>query len=146
MRVLAPGGMLLVDFGGGAPAPWNRPAREAMRRRGVLHVRPGVSSPEELSRHLADAARRRPLPPVTFAVTRTLAQDLDDWERQIPSWTWPYSPEQMKAAGDEVRSWARAESWPIERTVTVERVIQWWAFDPTGRRGATAVIPGRGRR
>jgi ubiquinone/menaquinone biosynthesis C-methylase UbiE len=131
MRVLVPEGVLLVDFGGGAPVPWNQSARDAMRRQGVLHVRPGVSSPEELQRHLAGATRMRPLPPVPFPVTRTLAQDLDEWERRIHSWTWSYGPDQVKLACDEVRSWARARSWPLDRAVTVERVIRWWAFDRT---------------
>ena len=129
MRVLAPAGVLLVDFGGGAPLPWNQPARDAMRRRGVLHVRPGVSSPEQLQRHLSGVAQMRPLSPVPFPVTRTLARDLDEWERQIHSWTWPYDPQQIKLACDEVRTWAQFQSWPLERAVTVERVIRWWAFE-----------------
>ena len=129
MRVLVPAGVLLVDFGGGTPVPWNEPARDAMRRQGVFHVRPGVSSPEQLQRHLTEVAHMRPLSPVPFPVTRTLARDLDEWERRIHSWTWPYDPGQIKVACDEVRTWARAHGWPLERAVTVERVIRWWAFE-----------------
>jgi len=129
MRVLAPSGVLLVDFGGGAPSPWTGAARDVMRRHGVLHVRPGVSSPEQLAAHLGRQVSTRPLSPVRFGVTRCLARDLDEWQRQIHSWTWPYGPGQMKEACDQVRRWAETESWPLDREVTVERVIQWWAFD-----------------
>ena len=129
MRVLGPNGVLLVDFGGGAQAPWSAPARDAMRRHGVDNVRPGVSSPDQLARHLSGEARMRPLSPVRFGVTRSLGRDLSEWEQQIHSWTWPYGSEQIKDACDEVRRWAEAESWPLDREVTVERVIQWWAFE-----------------
>ena len=128
-RVLQPGGTLLVDFGGGPPAPWSDPARELMRRHGVLHVRPGVSSPEEVARHLGERARMRPLDPGPMTVRRTLALDLEEWENQIHAWTWPYSARQIGAACVEVRAWAASERWPLEREVELERIIQWWAFD-----------------
>jgi ubiquinone/menaquinone biosynthesis C-methylase UbiE len=129
MRVLAPGGVLLVDFGGGTPAPWSGAARDAMRRHGVLQVRPGVSSAEQLAGYLEGRIRLRPLTPVTLTVARTLARDLDEWERQIHSWTWPYSPGQLRHGCEEVRRWAAAQGWPLEREVTVERTIRWWAFE-----------------
>jgi len=45
LRVLRPGGVLLVDFGGGTPAPWSKPCEELLRRNKVLRIRPGVFPP-----------------------------------------------------------------------------------------------------
>lgn len=130
VRVLRPGGVLLVDFGGGAPAPWGPTCEELAGRHGIAIVRPGTSSPEELAAELGERGfERRALPPVPLSVRRTLAGDLADWERQIHAWTWPYRPEQMAAASDEVRRWALATGVDLDEEVEVRRLIQWWAFD-----------------
>ena len=50
-----------------------------------------------------------------MTVQRTLAQDLDDWERQLHAWTWRYSGEKMREVSGEVRAWAMAEGWPLDR-------------------------------
>jgi ubiquinone/menaquinone biosynthesis C-methylase UbiE len=129
MRVLRPGGVLLVDFGGGTPAPWSGAAAEVMRRHGIVHDRPGVSAPDAVSRYLGQQARVRPLPPVAMAIRRSLGRDLDEWERQIHAWTWPYTPGQMRAAGAGVRAWAAAHDWPLDREIDLERIVQWWAYE-----------------
>jgi hypothetical protein len=64
-----------------------------------------------------------------MTVRRTLYQDLDEWERQLFSWTWPYSADQMHAAGDDIRAWAADQGWPLEREVELRRTIQWWVFE-----------------
>lgn len=132
MRVLRPQGMLLVDFGGGTPAPWSGPAADAMRRQGVKKVRPGVTSPDRLARFLERRAELRRLEGLELTERTTLAHELDEWEHQIHAWTWPYSAGQMKAASDEVRRWAAREGWPLDREVDLARVIQWWAFERGG--------------
>jgi ubiquinone/menaquinone biosynthesis C-methylase UbiE len=128
-RVLRGQGALFVDFGGGVPAPWNSPAEQVMDRLGVSNVRPGTSRPDDVSSYLGNRARVRPLAPVVMTVQRTLAQDLDDWERQLHAWTWRYSPEKMREVSGEVRAWAMAEGWPLDRVVDLERTIQWWVFE-----------------
>ncbi len=129
-RVVRPGGVLLVDFGGLTPAPWDKPALEVLARRGIIPLRPGVSDAPSLARHLGVAARA--LGPVTMTVRRSLAADLDDWERQQRSWTWSYSTERMAAGCADVRAWAEESGWPLDEEVELTRVIQWWAFDLAG--------------
>ncbi len=127
VRVLRPGGALLADFGGNPTAPWSADTESVLRRHGVVRVRPGAPGPEAVAEHLGLSAR--PLRPLRFVQRRTLAQDVDDWEGQIFSWTWPYSPEQVRTACSAVRRWARGAGWRLEEEVELERVIQWWAFD-----------------
>ncbi len=127
MRVLRPGGVLLADFGNPPSAPWNADTDAIFRRHGVVRNRTGASGPDEVAHHLGITPR--PLHPLHLVVHRTLGQDLVDWENQIHSWTWPYTRRQLKDAGAEVRRWARAEGWPLDRDAELVRVIQWWAFD-----------------
>src|SRR5579864_6792555 len=102
-RIIGPGGVLLVDFGGGTPGEWDAPAKKVLERHGIAHVRPGVSDPRPVERYLSDRASLRPLEPVTMHARRSLAMDLDEWERQLHAWTWPYRADQMAAACADVR-------------------------------------------
>ncbi|HEY7946268.1 MAG TPA: class I SAM-dependent methyltransferase [Acidimicrobiales bacterium] len=129
VRVLRPGGAFLVDFGGGAPSPWNESMRAVLREHGVDRARPGMSDPGPVADHLSGRARARPLPPLTMTVRRSLGQDLADTRAQINSWTWSASAEQIAAACDALRQWAADNGWPLDRQVELHRTIQWWAFD-----------------
>ncbi len=129
VRVLQPGGALLVDFGGTPRAPWHEWSVEQFRQHGIVRSRPGVSEPSEVSAHLGERARARQLTPVELVIHRSLGQDLDEFERQIHSWTWPYQSDQMRTACDALRSRARGEGRPLDEEVGIARIIQWWAFD-----------------
>lgn len=131
VRVLRPGGVLLVDFGGAPASPWHEATVKVMGDVGVHRVRPGVSVPGPVEQHLAGRARPRPLTPLTLTVHRTLAQDLSDWANQVHSWTWSHTPAQMAEACQAVRRWAADTGWPLDRRVDLERTIQWWAFELT---------------
>jgi SAM-dependent methyltransferase len=128
-RVLRPRGCFLVDFGGGAEAPWGKLAHAILDGYGVHRVRPGASHVEPVADYLTRRAVSRPLPPLRLAVHRSLARDLRDWEEQIYSWTWPYPAEQMARACAAVRVEAERQSIDVDEVVELERVIQWWAFD-----------------
>ena len=132
LRVLHCDGVLLVDFGGGTPAPWGEPSERIMRGHGVVHDRPGVSEPSEVADYLAGRMTLRSLRPVTTIVRRTLRQDLNEWEHQIHAWTWPYSAEQMRGACASVRAWAVDAPWPLDEVAELERTIQWWSFSREG--------------
>lgn len=132
VRIMRPGGVLLVDLGrlgGETPAPWSERADEILRQHGILHERPGVTDVGQVENHLAGRASLRRLQPVTTMVTRSLAMDIRDWENQIHSWTWSYPAEQIAEACRAVQTWAEVEGLPLNRQVKIERVIQWWAFD-----------------
>ncbi|HLX89431.1 MAG TPA: class I SAM-dependent methyltransferase [Acidimicrobiales bacterium] len=129
MRVLAPGGALLVDFGGGPPSPWTEGVERVMGELGVHHVRPGVSVADEVARHVGARAGARELASVPMTVRRSLAENLDQWERQQQSWTWQYPTEQIAAACDAVRRWAGDEGIALDDKVELDNVITWWSFD-----------------
>jgi hypothetical protein len=71
------------------------------------------------------------LPPVSVPETQTLAGTLRDLEEQLYSWTWPYSREQVLAAGADIRAWARRENVSLDQEHPVEGTLEWWAFDFT---------------
>lgn len=128
-RVLKTGGVLLVDFGGPAPAPWDQAVAEILGRHGIYRNRPGISSPEPLSDYLAGRASLRPLPPVEMSWDARLGDQVREWEDQVLAWTWSYPSEQMRKACDAVRQSAPGLGWPIDEDVPLSKVIQWWAFD-----------------
>jgi SAM-dependent methyltransferase len=143
VRILRPGGVLLVDFGVGPPAPWHAVAQRALQGHGVVLERPGMRDPRPVQQHLEGRARARALAPLTMTVARTLAEDLAAWEQRLNSWTWSSSPAQIAAAVEEVRRWAAGDGWPLDRRVELERTIQWWAFDlvdPTAAPGAQTPV------
>jgi ubiquinone/menaquinone biosynthesis C-methylase UbiE len=129
VRVLRPRGVLLVDFGGPTPTPWGSQSLAVLAAHGVQPVRPGVSGPQPVADHLGSRARLRRLPAVEMTESRSLRQDIDEWEHQVLAWTWPYSAAQMRTACNAVREWAATDGWPIDAEVDVTRAIQWWAFE-----------------
>jgi hypothetical protein len=88
-----------------------------------------VTAPDNVVRFLGTRTAVRRLAPVALTVTRTLRQDLADWQSQIFGWTWSCTAEQMNAACDDVRAWATSERWPLDREVSLAQIIQWWAFE-----------------
>lgn len=139
-RVLRPGGTLLASFPARGRsrrqprdatdgAPWAAAVRESLRRHGVVRVPVGAREPGDVAGYLDGRAAARPLDPVPVSQTRTLAQALNSIERQIFSWTWPYTPEQVRAVGADIRAWAERENFPLDAGFEVRSDIRWWAFD-----------------
>lgn len=129
LRVLRVGGVLLVDFGGGVATPWRPLFVETFAAHGIERIRPGVSDPQQLAGYYGDRVRVRALPALRIVTRRSLGKDLRDLERQILSWTWAYSAEQMRTATADAR--ARAEQAGLDPEAEAELVydLQWWAFD-----------------
>jgi ubiquinone/menaquinone biosynthesis C-methylase UbiE len=128
-RVLRPGGLLLLDFGGPTPTPWSEDCNEILARHGVSRTRPGESNADPVADYLGARARRRSLEPVRFSTEASLADDLADWESQKWAWTWSYTAAQIEAACNEIRAAAPALGWTIDAKVPLEAVVQWWAFE-----------------
>lgn len=136
LRALRPGGALVASFPGGTrsaaatdAAPWQEQLRETLRRHGLVRTRQGARDAEEVTGYVAGRAAARLLPAVTLTQTRTLRQTLASLEGQIFSWTWPYTPEQVRAAGSEIRAWAARENVPLDTAFEARSDIRWWAFD-----------------
>jgi len=139
VRVLRPGGALIASFPGGEAAtqqqarmaPWRPAIREALAQHGIVRVRSGARTPQDVGAYLGDRASARMLPPVAVPETQTLAGTLRDLEEQLYSWTWPYSREQVRAAGAAIRAWAQRENVSLDDEHLVEGTLEWWAFDLT---------------
>jgi len=140
LRVLRPGGALVASFPGdgrsrqvpreaAGGAPWSGAVRESLHRHGLVRVRHGASDPEEVARYLGKRATARQLPSVSVHERRTLRQTLTSLEEQLFSWTWPYTPEQVRAAGSDIRAWAASENVPLDAEFEVRAEIRWRAFD-----------------
>jgi ubiquinone/menaquinone biosynthesis C-methylase UbiE len=127
-RVLQLRGRLLVDVGGGgSQAPWHEPVSELLQQHGIVQAHLGVTSVEEIAAHLG--TRPRKLSPVPIVVSRTLEQDLADWESQIHSWTWRYPAEHIRTACAAVREWAEDSGRSLDQATEIAHTIEWWAFD-----------------
>ena len=129
LRVVRPGGTLLIDFGGGVDPPWLALLEDTLRDHGIEQRRPGVTAAEEFGAHVAGRAEMRKLPPLTLMVTRSLGQDLGDIERQIMSWSWNYPADQVVAAVADARRQAAEADLDLETPAALEYTLQFWAYD-----------------
>lgn len=149
LRVLRPGGALFAGIAGAgnrtpqeaagvagtgqgvvriAP-PWRDAVREALRRHGLARTWSGVNDPEEVAGYVRGRATVRALPPVPIRRTRTLRAAVERIEEQQSSWLWPYTEEQARAAGGDIRSWAERENIPLDTEYPVAGAVRWWAFE-----------------
>ncbi len=139
-RVLRPGGVFIASFPGGdsnaqrqaSAAPWRPAFHEARTRHGIVRLRIGARTPEEVAGHLGRRATARALSSVPVRETQTLAGALRDLEDQRYSWTWPYSRDQVLAASADIRAWAAREDVRLDEEHEVTGTLQWWAFDLNG--------------
>ena len=136
VRVLRPGGALIASFPGGdanaqrqaTAAPWRPALREACSRHGIVRNRIGARTPQQVADHLGGQATPRLLPSVPVRETRTLAGAVRDLEEQRYSWTWPYTRDQVLAAGADIRAWAARENVRLDEEHEVTGTLEWWAF------------------
>ena len=157
VRVLRPGGALLASFptdnraagetaatgdGAGpaseagaavlsrdAVAPWAGAMREAARRHGMVRKPFGAQAPSAVADYLAGRATARELNPVPVRATWTLGEAIDHLDRQLFSWSWPFTPAQAKAAAADVRAWAASAGLPLEAAHETETAVRCWAFE-----------------
>jgi SAM-dependent methyltransferase len=110
-------------------APWAGVLRESLRRRGMVRGLVGTRDPAEVAGYLAGRATARRLDPVPVRRTTTLAAALARIEAQTSSWTWEYTPDQLRAVAGDVRAWATRQDVPLDREYPVRWDLHWWAFD-----------------
>ena len=133
VRVIRPGGLLLVDRGG-----WQRLLREIEARfgeeTGGRVQRPGLdhtdTSMAELDAHLSIVgARVRLLPPIPERSPLTLSSYIDQLEQNVFSWTWSLDDDTRIGAARAVRGWASDRFGPLDVPRHIETQIRWRAYD-----------------
>jgi SAM-dependent methyltransferase len=112
-----------------AVAPWAGAMREAAARHEMARKPFGAQAPAAVAGYLAGRATARELSPVPVRTTWTLGEAIDHVERQLFSWSWPYTPAQAAAVAGDVRAWAAEAGLPLQAAHESETAVRCWAFE-----------------
>ncbi len=131
VRVVRPGGAVMVDQGHPAGRRW----REAVQRRferetGVERRFSGLSDLSDLDEAMAaHGATLRLLPSVGARARSAPEQAIAELEEGLYSWTWQVDPEARRRAGAATRAWARERWGDVTRPRWSAWRVQWRAYD-----------------
>jgi len=131
LRVVRPGGAILVDLGGTPPGVSAEIRRHFFELTSVgWRDRPGLTDLAELDDLMAArGVPARSLPAVTVRSERTLDDIVRRLEDGIYAGCWTLSGEERLAAGRATREWAIERFGPLIRLHVVEATIVWRAYD-----------------
>jgi SAM-dependent methyltransferase len=132
VRVVRPGGVLLLDLGGGSSRVGREIRRQLEARLGAAAMRNvgldwGRQRLDDLMASLG--AVRRALPPVSYVARDTLAEHFRLIADGRHSWAWRIPEDERRGAVDEVRSWAQDRYGDLEAPRAQRRRIWFRAFD-----------------
>jgi ubiquinone/menaquinone biosynthesis C-methylase UbiE len=132
VRVIAPGGVLLVDIGVPDRGPWHEVGRHLEELLGATARRVGLEA-EDLDRLEALIAelggRPRELPPIWQPSELTLERYFRETEEGLYSWTWNLDPAALHAAIDDTRGWGLARFGSLGEVLEPRFSMQWHAYD-----------------
>jgi ubiquinone/menaquinone biosynthesis C-methylase UbiE len=153
LRVLRPGGLLLVEDRMRRPETADGTATQSRQIRGeITRYFHRASGAVQRERGLTDLTRLdtllrdmgaslRLLEPVVEERTTTLERVIDRLERGQSSSTWHLDAAELRAAAEETRHWARQRFGALNAPLTARRTIVWRAYTPpldqTGARRPT---------
>jgi SAM-dependent methyltransferase len=129
VRVVRPGGAVLVDMGG--PVPFC----EALERRvaaeaGTVWRRVGATDPAAVDEAMRElGARVRVLEVARFSHESRLDRWFDAIANNVFSWTWSFDEEARRRACGVVRAWAESEYGSLDAPMTFVREIVWRCYD-----------------
>ena len=133
IRVLASGGVVLVDVGGGIDDELGVVDEHFGAAAGrTFDERPGLTRGRlpELEEYAADAGCvRRDLPPVASRRESSIEERISALEQGLYSWTWDVEPARLRRAGEETRAWAAASVGPLDESRLLTTEIRYVAFD-----------------
>jgi SAM-dependent methyltransferase len=137
VRVMTPGGHLLIDIGGSTTEGGRAVGAFFQEAAGAGPLRPGVRDPGSLDAGLAELGCR-PLQPVTipFGIDYTVTEILERLERNEWSSTWSLSDDVRLRAVAETRAWAEGRWGDLDAPLHEDSQIVW-------RRYETSAPPGR---
>jgi SAM-dependent methyltransferase len=131
VRVIRPGGRVLVDRGGREHGSLQRAVRARFRAElgGGGHLGVAHGSGELDDAFHALGARSRALPGLHVSWTTTLAAMIDGLEAGHWSWTWSLPPEELRHAATRTRAWALDTHGSLDSPVVVDAEVRWVAYD-----------------
>jgi SAM-dependent methyltransferase len=129
IRVVLPGGMILIDMGGSATAAGREINREFARHSGQERPRPGVTDPEELDGTMAAGGaplrRTRAVPePHRYTINAMLAR----LESNQFSSTWGLDDATRTRAAAATRAWAGQRFGDLDEPRTEDAEITWRVY------------------
>ena len=142
LRVVRPGGVLLVSLTGGRLDPLHELRDRFVEAAGIERVHVGVREPAELRAALeAMGAVARELPPIHEERPVRPEDVIGRFERGEFSWTWPIAAQTRHRAAQAVRAWAREAYGSLDAPRMTQRAVTWYAYDFPG----TAALGGAER-
>jgi SAM-dependent methyltransferase len=133
VRVIRPGGLVLIDLGGWGGGEWGVVERRFVRESGIENARPGAGDPAEVDAVMADlGAPVRLLRPISESHTYTYADLLDRIEQGLYSYTWSASPDDRVRVARALRPWVESELGALEEERVHEWTVQWRAYELPG--------------
>ena len=133
LRVVRPGGVVLVDLGGPEDPVVDSVEVRFGSAAGIgAHERPGVTrdTTADLDARFASAGcALRFLAPVRVTSEGTLAELIDRLVDGIYSWTWGVDEATRRRAAEDVRVWAAAEYGPLDAPRARHGEIRYRAYD-----------------
>jgi ubiquinone/menaquinone biosynthesis C-methylase UbiE len=128
VRVVQPGGTILVDLGG----TWTgqQEFENFLRETIGKGLRVGVTEPAQLDEFMAElGAGDRQLESVVYEETRVPARFLQAIESNIFSFTWGLEDEERQELAVRAREWMQERLGDLEAEYPFENSITWRAYD-----------------
>lgn len=132
VRVVAPGGVVLVQLGSYGAGPRAEIQDRFNELLAIVNEPVGLTwgDLETLDEAMTGlGASVRSLPAVTDADNMPLETFIEGIERNRYSWTWRVAPEDLSRVAPVVRAWAEARFGSLDRTPAHEYELHWRAFD-----------------
>ncbi len=132
VRVVRPGGLLLVNQGGfteGAEG-WEVVDRFLAVAGGLSFAGLDPREPARLDAALAaHGATVRELPPIPERLEQTVGAFIDEMEQGVQSWTWRVDEGTRRSATVDVRAWALERFGSLDRPLEPDLSLAWRAYD-----------------
>jgi SAM-dependent methyltransferase len=131
-RVIAPGGVALVQLGSYGKGPRAEIQDRFNELLGIVNEPVGVmwGDLDTLDAAMSDlGASIRVLPVLTDHEDQSLSSFLEGIERNRYSWTWRVPERDLARVAPEVRTWAEDRFGPLDRTPPHTYEVRWRAYD-----------------
>jgi SAM-dependent methyltransferase len=130
VRVVGPGGRLLVNLGGWDHGVWQEIEKRFVTEAGIHNARPGARDAGPVDALLASlGATVRVLPEITDHRRLSYGALIDRIESGMYSFTWSVDDDARRRGAAAVRDWVLAEHGSLEAEHDKLWVVQWRAYD-----------------